>query len=426
MPSGPAATTDDRGEYRIFGLPAGEYVVGAAAHAPNTAPTGLQVITDAEMRRALADLRPVQSTRSKPGIATPPPPLPPATSTPRAAVSYAPVYFPGTTDLGAAVLVPVRRAEERAGTDITIDYVPTARISGFVTGMSDRPGTDIIVLLSPGERAAGGEGPRMTRVTSGGGAFAFDMVPPGRYNIVARSAGGAPALARAELTVSGEDLSGVFLTPMTPIVISGRVAFDGATAPPTSLAGLPVPLPAVQFLGSYQIPLPVARLDPEGRFRIIVNPGPYRVVTTVPGLRTPVGPWFLKSVVMDGRDILDAPLEFDRPADDLVITFTDRATELSGRVIAADGAPSADSYVIVFSASRDTWFPNSRRVAAVKTRDDGTFSVRNLPPGDYFATAADLDPGEWGDPHVLESLSVGAVRLSLTEAERKTQDLRAR
>jgi hypothetical protein len=213
---------------------------------------------------------------------------------------------------------------------------------------------------------------------------------------------------------------------MTPVVISGRVAFDGATAPPGNLAGMPVPLPAVQLLGSYQIPLPIARLDPEGRFRITVNPGPYRAVTTIPGMRTPVGPWFLKSAVMDGRDILDAPLEFDRPADDLVITFTDRATELSGRVIAANGAPSADSYVIVFSASRDTWFPNSRRVAAVRTRDDGTFSVRNLPPGDYFMTAADLDPGEWGDPQVLESLTVGAVRVSLTKAERKTQDLRAR
>ena len=40
-------TTDDRGEYRIFGLAAGEYVIAAACERPRVA-TGIQRITEDE------------------------------------------------------------------------------------------------------------------------------------------------------------------------------------------------------------------------------------------------------------------------------------------------------------------------------------------------------------------------------------------
>ena len=430
VPAGaPAATSDDRGEYRIFGLPAGEYVIGAAVHGPAGSAGELQVISDADMRRALASLRRTEMMRSRPGIAPPPPPSPPAATEPRRPVAYAPVYFPGTANLGSATLVTVGRGEERLGADITVDYVPTARISGFAL-FPDASGASIQVLLSPSERALASEEMRVTRAGSTDGAFSFGAVAPGKYRLsaIARTGGTGPAASGfTEVVVSGDDLSGILVTPLRPLTLSGRVAFEGATAPPASLTGLRIPIPAVQANAAAQITVPPVELDQDGRFSVAVVPGPYRIAASLAGLRTPIGPWFLKSALVDGRDLLDAPFDFQRSVEDVVITFTDRVTEVFGRVVAPSGDGAADGYVLVFSAIRGAWFPNSRRVAAVRPRDDGTFSIRNLPPGDYYAVAVtDIDNGEWADPAVLEQLSTGAVRLTLAEGENKLQVLRVR
>lgn len=433
VPAGAApSVTDDRGEYRIFGLPAGEYVIGAAAHGPGTSTGELQVISDAEIGRALSELRQAKPTRSRPGFSPPAPPPSSRPALPRTAVTYAPVYFPGTATVASASLVAVGRGEERLGVDITVEYVPVARVSGFAV-FPDAAGANLDVLIIPSERAVAGEGMRMTRASPAGG-FGFIGVAPGRYTVFASAyrgqrAGGAPpiAWASAEIVVNGEDVSGVFVTPQPPLTISGRVAFEGATLPPANLSGVRLPLPAVQAIGNAQVEIASAQLDQRGRFSLSVLPGPYRLAATVPGVRAPLGPWFLTSIAMRGREILDAPLEFQQGADDVVVTFSDRATELTGRVVTPAGDAGGDGYAIVFSSNRSTWFPYSRRVAAVRPRDDGTFTIRNLPPGDYFAVATnDVDTGEWHDAALLERLSAGAVRITLGEAEKKVQDLRMR
>ena len=52
--------------------------------------------------------------------------------------------------------------------------------------------------------------------------------------------------------------------------------------------------------------------------------------------------------------------------------------------------------MIVDSAHRRTWGPNSRRVKAVRPSVDGHYAIADLPPGDYLVAAvADVDPGEW-------------------------------
>ena len=141
------------------------------------------------------------------------------------------------------------------------------------------------------------------------------------------------------------------------------------------------------------------------------------------GLRSPVGGWWLKSIAMEGRELLDAPLDFQRSAHDVVVTFSDRATELAGTVRDADGNPLSDRYVVAFSAHKAAWFPNSRRVAGERPNGDGRYAIRNLPPGDYLvAISEDLEQGEWYDPNVLEQLAAEGTRIVLRENEHKTQD----
>jgi hypothetical protein len=131
----------------------------------------------------------------------------------------------------------------------------------------------------------------------------------------------------------------------------------------------------------------------------------------------------LKSITSEGRELLDAPLDLQRSANDVIVTFSDRATELAGTVRDADGNPLSDRYLVVFSTHKAAWFPNSRRVACERPNGDGQYAIGNLPPDEYFvAISQDLEPNEWYDPKVLEQLAPEATRIVLRENERKKQD----
>jgi hypothetical protein len=230
----------------------------------------------------------------------------------------------------------------------------------------------------------------------------------------------------ADVVVDGEDLTA--LAALTPIAIHGRVVFDGSRPPP-DLSGMKLPnLGAALTLGNFQLPLPRIDLEPGGRFVMSgVVPGVYKLGATssraLQGIRTSIGPWWLKSIVIDGRDILDAPLELRQSTDDAVVTFADQASEISGAVRDASGAAS-DVFVVAFPTDRSAWFFNSRRIAAVRPDPQGRYSVRNLPPGTYHVVAtADLEQGEWFEAATLDRLIALTGSITITGPEKYSIDL---
>jgi hypothetical protein len=147
-------------------------------------------------------------------------------------------------------------------------------------------------------------------------------------------------------------------------------------------------------------------------------------VAAFPGVRSPIGTWWLRSIRIDGGELLDGPLDLWLGNNDAVVTLAEQASELSGDVKDAAGAAMQDVYVIAFSADRAHWFFNSRRVASVRSDRQGRHTIRNLPPGEYRAVAVnDTDQGEWFDPAVLERLQGKAVPITIVGVERKTVDL---
>ena len=430
--------TDDRGIYRIFGLPAGDYAVAVRPTPGIEAFTaGLRTVTGTEVRQALADARQSRDRRL-PGLppGRPAGPARPASLSPEPAgrVAFAPVFYPGTTSPSQARLVTLGPGEERTAIDFEVDYVPVARISGMVVAASGGARAYVRLVPDPQETVMGQAAFRGI-TTEADGAFAFDSVPPGRYVLAARtSSDGSMPLrydastslwASTELLVDGQDIPNVTLTPIRGVTLEGRLVFQGQRPPPglAEFRMLGVPLSSRTSPGGN----PVAVVTEDGRFSMYgTPPGIYWPDFTF-GIRTPIGAWWLKSIVIDGHETLDAPLTVQASITGATVTFADTASELRGRVAFATGEPAANCTVVVFPVERSSWFFNSRRIAAAPLDGQGRYLVRNLPAGDYLIVArADLDQFEWFNPATLEQLVPSAAKLTIRGDETVTFDITIR
>jgi hypothetical protein len=419
MPAGlTAGTTDDRGVYRIFALPAGEYRIVAQVRPTVAGGTAdLRVLSSAEVRRALNDVRnPARSQSAQPAEGT---------SSPRSeqfrTVAFAPVFYPGTAVAGQATLVTVAAGEERTGIDFQIQHVPTARVSVTLSTPDGTAPPANATLIRTGEPLT-----QAVYRGSGSGPLTFHGIAPGTYIVMARSSPAGPPTVwtSQDLVVEGQDID-VALALQPGITIAGRVVFEGSKPAPT-LSGLKVPALGALLHEKMYSAFTSPQLEPDGRFIVTgIVPGPYRMVNIARGLHTPIGPWWLKSIVINDREVLDTPLDLRESTDNAVVTFSDQASELAGVVTDAKGNPISDQYVIVFSTNKASWFFNSRRVAALRPGADGRYSIRNLPPGDYFCVVSDdVEQAEWFDPAILQKLSEGAARISLSENEKKQHDVK--
>jgi hypothetical protein len=263
------------------------------------------------------------------------------------------------------------------------------------------------------------------------GTYVFTGVAPGAYTIKGIIGGGRGAApntptqwASADVTVSGQDLD-VQLTLQPGVAINGRVIFEGS--PPTAAE-----LQTLSFMlvppgsGGLTQPSGGGRVDADGRFTFAsVTPDTYHFVTTwnAPGARDR---WMIKASTANGREAFEAPLRVNpNETVDWTVTYTDKPTSLTGVFHDRGGRPATDYYILVFSSDRKYWTPGSRRVRMTRPATDGSFSVRGLPPGEYFLAAlTDLETGEWNDPTLLEEAVRSSARVTLRDGETTTRDFR--
>jgi hypothetical protein len=226
--------------------------------------------------------------------------------------------------------------------------------------------------------------------------------------------------ASADVSVDGRTLSNVILALQQGVSVTGQVAFDGSLPPPTDLTRMRVsivPVGQALFGGATS-----AQVDASGRFTLTgVPPGRYRLSGGG------VGGWITESAMVGGQDALDFPFEIkgNQNVPGVTITLTDRRTELTGKVVDSNNQPAVDYTVVIFPSDQRYWAGASRRIQSTRPSTDGTFTFRNLPPGDYrIATPFDVEPGAMNDPAVLQQLEGASMRVTLQPGETKVQNIR--
>jgi protocatechuate 3,4-dioxygenase beta subunit len=419
------ATTDDRGVYRLFGLPEGEFVVAVA---PMAGQGALRSVTDAEL--AWAE-RPSASTEA----------APPEGPT----VGVAPFYYPGTADPAQAVPIRVQVGEERVGLDFVARYVRTATVSGRVE-MPDgtAPRTVQMNLFAEG-RYSGlpASSSSLVRVNPDG-TFSGPSVHPGRYSLIARAAasspttespaggrGAAPAMslwAMREIDITGDDVTGLIVTLAPGMTISGRVVFDGHHTPvPTDARGYSVRVVPVETSG-VGVGVPVPQVNPDGTFVIEgAAPGTYRISVGMPTRTGSLPTWTVQRIMHEGRDVADSTFDVHPGTDvtGLEVVLIDRVTEVSGTVTDRQGKPVTDYSVLLLPTDPSAWVTGTRRRPAPQRPDStGRFRFIDLPAGEYYlAVLTEFEPNELADTAFLESLLPAAIKFTLAEGERKVQDV---
>ena len=264
----------------------------------------------------------------------------------------------------------------------------TAKIDGLVVGPGGTPLQNIMVGIGNISTGSLWSSPGLVR-PGPDGRFSLPGVPPGRYVFFGRGSESASTTApqllwtETEVVVNEQDVSTV-LQFQPGATVSGRLARAGTT--PDGTPSLRIALTAVPTIAGALLPPAPVTPQGDGTFALTgVAPGRYRVAVTGGGA------WSLRSAILNGRDTLDTLLDVSpgQAISDLVVTITDRPTEVSGTLFDHVGKPAPGYAIVIFSTDREHWTTAPRRMSGVvRLRSDGTYRVTSLPPGEYYLQCA--------------------------------------
>ena len=354
---------------------------------------------------------------------------------------YPTLVYPSARSLAAAAPLRVELGRASPGMNASVQPLEAFQVTGQVLGASGAP---VTLRLSVWDEDAGELEVGVVNSTRSGD-FTFDGVPAGIYRVSAWTPGAARSSfaavdgagntlpqpttplrspdAFARVVVSNEGVPSVVLTLPAQATVTGRVVFRGETQPSAQMIRGVVIVASSPDGSAFGSVVP----DPAGAFSTAVIPGSYfvRPVSSLTG-------WMIDSISASGKSALDSPIAIEGTGADVVITFTDRLSEVSGTVRAADGGPlpaDREASVLVFPVDRALWLDNGAnplRMRTIRVTSDGAFVARGLIPGEYFAvasTTADAGPN-WQLATTLERLSRSASRFRVSATDKAALELR--
>jgi protocatechuate 3,4-dioxygenase beta subunit len=369
-----SAQTNDLGQYRIWGLEPGKYLVAAAYQSLQS---NLNQQTDEV---------------------------------------YLPTFHPSTPDTSQAGIVEVEPDAENSGNDIDLRQAHAVVIRGRVlvdSQVKSLRGT--YVALTPS--AAQGSYSLSTYggpVQNDSGDFEIRGVPPGPYYLSAFWYDGSRQLyGRVPVDVSSANLDGVNFVLGTPLTLTGRFRVEGNNQIDFTRLGLWL-LSVDKAMGSGS-----AQIRADGTFLVQnVYDGTYRV--RLAGFPEE---YYVKSAREGGSEVLESGLTIShgQPPSPLEITLSADGGRVDGTV-AHDQNPVGGAWVVL---APNPPHRDREEMYSVKVTDDfGRFSLLGLPPGDFKLFAWEHVQGtNYTDPDFFEAFESRGTTVHVEERQPQTVQL---
>ena len=369
--------TDDRGEYRLYWLQPGHYVVS---------------VVRAEVTRT-AEEPPRVYDKFGEGSET-----------------DVPVYAPGVVDVSGAALIEVRAGGEVSGMNVMVPEIRTVSVRGRVISNGGSAGATtraMVSLVSRTELVA--VAAQRTAPTTAEGIFEFRGVIPGSYELLAvatepsRAASGRdtatrrniPVGARNSLEVGGAGVEGISLSLEPGVNLPGQIRFETNGKQTPNLASLRVQLRSELELPEFSTQS--AEVAANGSFMIAgIVQGVYRLSVT--GLPPE---FYLKTARLEGGDVLNSGVRLDgAPRGPVEIVLSSDSGGWDASVL--DNNTAASSGVTVVLVPDSALRRRSDLYHSAVTDTAGRVHIDGVMPGEYKAFAWDYVPrGAWQDSNFM-------------------------
>jgi hypothetical protein len=378
--------SNDLGEFRLYGLMPGTYIVSAS-------PSDVMVMMPGA-GAAAADYE-----------------------------GHGTTYYPGTLNSEEAQAIAVGLAEE-APASFALVTAKMTKISGMVRSSTGKPVTNVMLTIRT--RAGMGFGMRSGPGLGPDGSFSIGNVPPGDHwlEVIRRSGIPDSEGASVPITADGSDIDGLVVTTSPGATISGQVVFDGASQQKPGRVVVtssdPFGASPVRMFDNNQ-----GTIDQNGRFELKGVFGRVLFAVGPAGFGAPPIGWSVKSVMLNGVNIIETPLETSSVASitGVEIVLTDKQTTVAGNVRTTTGLVT-DYTVAIFPETPREPGVNARYVRIARPDQQGRFETKGLPPGDYFAVAVEsLEQGGQWDPAFRKQVEPTAKRFRLIEGQTTTIEL---
>lgn len=342
---------------------------------------------------------------------------------PSASTTYQTTYYPGTVDRSQATPIPLHPGDEFPA-DFTLTPSPSLSIRGSVLNMPPRASATI--LLEARDFSLIWNGAEIHK----DGSFVIPGVSPGSYTILASIAGTpVPMTARQSLEVGSTNVEGLRLSLQPGTTIQGSVRVEskngGGRFDPgrvflalESADGEQDELTFVRETFSN-----LAHVAPDGSFQWSDVPAGKYYVLVVGDSAVNEG-WFVKSVAAGGNNISDSGLTVSggTVAMDMVISTNGGTVE--GVAVDHKGEALANAVIVAVPEAR--WRNRTDRYRKTVADQNGQFSLRGLPPGDYTVFAWESVDGEaYYNPDFLKAAEGQGSPLRISEGDRKSVELEA-
>ena len=421
----PAGTdsTNDLGEYRIYGLPPGQYYVNATYTGGNL--RRLQAEARQNAGRGRGGRRGEIFARGSLGNINPD-------------ETYVPTYYPGSTDPERASPLRLQPGDELTSIDFSLSPTHAVQVRGRVinnTGLPSERGIRVMLIpRKPGSLRLGAR--NATMADPGLGTFEIAGVPPGAYTLAAFMATeGRRYSGQVAVDVGSSDIDGLSLAVTPGVNLPIRVAVEGGglgTAQPglTGSSTATSGQSGDRNLAAARVVLRAANDNPFGTVNrrlgqesTVVLEGVAHNRYWVSVARLPQG-YYLKSARLGGHDVLDTGLDLTggAPSGRLEIVISAAGARVEGVVLDGDDQPFNGSMVVL--VPEEARRHRTELIKSASTDQNGRFTLQGIAPGSYRLFAwEDIEPGAHQDPDFLRPFERDATVIEIKESSQHSVEL---